>query len=417
MTRRPGRPFRLFEVVGLELEYPVVDGDLVPRCLVEPAFRRFHGRPTSDIEFDNVGFSNELAAHVFEIKTVEPVHALDRAERALLRGLKRFTALLRDEYGARLLPTGMHPFMQPTQTRLWPRAGQRIYRTYDRIFGIRGHGWLNVQASHVNLPFGTEEETVALHNAIACLLPYLPALAASSPIVEGRVGPYVDNRLAFYRTNQRRIPQITADVIPEFVGSFREYRARILRPIYRALDAIPGGDVIQHEWVNSRGAIVRFMRRAIEIRVLDVQECVRADVAIAVFVRGVLRWMVEQIRAGAMPLPPHDVLVADLGRTVRRGSLARVAAPHLIVRGPGRPNTARDVLAALLERAEHRVAAAERPYLSLIADRIGRGNLSERIAAAVRRRAPRAGTRRREAIRGLYEELAVCLERNEAWSG
>ena len=33
---------------------------------------------TSDIEFDNVGFSNELAAHVFEIKTVDPVRTRSR---------------------------------------------------------------------------------------------------------------------------------------------------------------------------------------------------------------------------------------------------------------------------------------------------------------------------------------------------
>ena len=415
MTSVPGAPYRLFEVVGLELEYPVVDDRLEPRCLVEPAFRWFHGRPTSDIEFDNVGFSNELAAHVFEIKTVDPVRTLHRAERQLLAGLQRFTAALRARFDARLLPTGMHPFMHPSATTLWPRAGQRIYRTYDRIFGIRGHGWLNVQASHVNLPFGTEEETVVLHNAIACLLPYLPALAASSPIYEGRIGPYVDNRLAFYRTNQRRIPRITGDVIPEFVGSFREYRSRILKPIYRDLDGIPGGDVIQHEWVNSRGAIVRFMRRAIEIRVVDVQECVRADVAIAVFVRGALRWMVERIRAGAMPLPEHRMLVADFGRTVRDGSGARVTAAHLASRPRVPPRTVRHALEALLEHAESRVARPELPYLAVIADRLRRGSLSEQIASAVRRRASRQGARQRAAIRGIYEELAGCLERNELW--
>lgn len=415
MKRGPAPPYGLFEVVGLELEYPVVDGRLEPRCLVEPAFRWFHGRPTSDIEFDNVGFSNELAAHVFEIKTIDPVRALDRAERQLVSGLRRFAEVLQARFGARLLPTGMHPFMRPDATTLWPRAGQRIYRTYDRIFGIRGHGWLNVQASHVNLPFGTEEETVAMHNAIACLLPYLPALAASSPIYEGRIGPYVDNRLAFYRTNQRRIPRITGDVVPEFVGSFREYRGRILERIYRDLDVIPGGDVIRHEWVNSRGAIVRFMRRAIEIRVIDVQECVRADVAIAVLVRGALRWMVERIRAGDMPLPAHPMLVADFGRTVRDGSRARVVATHLAGRSRGRSRSARHVLEALLEHAESRVARTERPYLALIADRLRRGNLSEQIAAAVRRRAPRASARRRAAIREVYEELAACLERNETW--
>ena len=51
---------------------------------------------------------------------------------------------------------------------------------------------MNVQSCHLNLPFGDEEETVAMHNAAACLLPYLPALTASSPMYDGRLGPLVD---------------------------------------------------------------------------------------------------------------------------------------------------------------------------------------------------------------------------------
>ena len=74
------RPYRLFEVTGIELEYPVVDGDLNARCLVEPLFRRIAGRPTSDAEYRETIFSNELAAHVFEIKTREPERSLARAE-------------------------------------------------------------------------------------------------------------------------------------------------------------------------------------------------------------------------------------------------------------------------------------------------------------------------------------------------
>jgi len=413
----PGDPaaYRLFEVVGLELEYPVVDRELRPQCLVEPAFRLLHGRPTSDVEFDNVGFGNELAAHVFEIKTVHPQPTLDRAERQLVSGLGRFQRLLHEEFDARLLPTGMHPFMRPDQTALWPRAGRRIYRTYDRIFGIRGHGWLNVQASHVNLPFGTEAETVRLHNAIACLLPYLPALTASSPIYEGKIGPFVDNRLAFYRTNQQRIPIITGSVIPEFVDSFRDYRSRILKRIYRTLDDVPGGEVIQHEWVNSRGAIVRFMRRAIEIRVLDTQECVKADVAVAVYVRAVLRWMVQVMEEERMDLPPHAALVRDFDRVIRHGRNANVEAPHVVRQRARRRITAVEVLDWLLDRARGAVSAEERPYLRLVADRLREGNLSERIARRVRRDAPRGGSRRREAIRRTYEELADCLERNVLW--
>jgi carboxylate-amine ligase len=412
----PRRPYRPFEVVGLELEYSVVDADLVPQCLVEPAFRHYRGRPTSDIESANVGFSNELAAHVFEIKTVRPQRHLDRAERQLVNGLERFARLLDSVFGARLLPTGMHPFMRPEDTRLWQRAGQRIYRTYDRVFGIGGHGWLNVQASHVNLPFGTEEETMRLHTAIVCLLPYLPALSASSPIYEGSIGPYVDNRLSFYRDTQRRIPLITGSVVPEIVGSFREYRSRILKPIYRALDDVPGGNVLQHEWVNSRGAIVRFMRQAIEIRVLDVQECVRSDVAIALFVRESLRWIVECLREGTLTPPPHAVLVQDLSAVIRDGSLAAVAAPHLRLRSR-RPPTARAVLQHLLEQIVERVPERERVYLPTLSERVTFGSLSERIASRIRLRAPRRGARQRAVIREVYEELAVCLRRNTPWHG
>jgi len=408
------RRYRLFEVVGLELEYPIVSARLEPRCLVEPAFRSMRGRPTSDLELEHVGFSNELAAHVFEIKTLEPVPSLDTAERHLVRGMREFAGVLESEHGARLLPTGMHPFMRPSETRLWRRAGRRIYRTYDRIFGIRDHGWLNVQASHVNLPFGTEAETIAMHTAIACLLPYLPAVAASSPICEGRIQPFADTRLWFYRTNQARFPIITGDVVPEYVDSFAEYRRLVLKRIYRRLDDVPGGDVIQHEWVNSRGAILRFMRQAIEIRILDTQECIKADVAIAAFVRAALRWMVDALREGTLQAPPHETLVHDFDATVRAGRAARVAAPHLRRRG-SRAVIARVVLERLLELCEPYLRPKERQYAALIERRIARGNLSERIVQTVRRLAPNGGERRRRAITDVYNELASCLVENETW--
>lgn len=409
MTR--ARPYRLFEVVGLEIEYAVVDEALRPVPAVAETLAAIHGRPTSETDQRAVGYSNELVAHVFEIKTLRPARRLDAAERNLYAGVRRTAAVL-ERHGRRLLPTGMHPLLRPEDTALWPRAGRRIYAAYDRIFGTQGHGWRNVQASHVNLPFGTEREAVLLHNATACLLPYLPAIAASSPIVQGRLAPELDRRLVYYRANQRRIPIITGGIVPEFVTSFADYRRRILRPIYRALDAVPDGAVLKHEWVNSRGAIMRFMRRAIEIRVLDTQECVKADVAIAAFVRGALRWMVAELSAGRMALPPHAVLVEDFGRVVRYGRHARVAAPHF---SSGASTTARDVLAGLADRARDALHPAERAYVRIVADRLDRGSLAERIVAAVRRHA-RRGRPSCRAIAGVYEDLAKCLVNNELFA-
>ncbi|HEX2164951.1 MAG TPA: glutamate-cysteine ligase family protein, partial [Thermoanaerobaculia bacterium] len=383
------------------------------------AFRRVRGRPTSDVEVGRAGFSNELAAHVFEIKNPAPLESLVEAEAALVDGVRFFDDLLAREWGARLLPTGMHPLMDPAREgELWRRSGRRIYETYDRVFGVRGHGWLNLQSCHVNLPFGeTEAETVRLHDAIALLLPYLPALAASSPLVEGALGPAVDNRLAFYRGNQRRVPSIAGGVVPEPMVSFAHYRRHVLGRIYRDLDPIPEAAPLHHEWVNSRGAIVRFYRDSIEIRVLDTQECVAMDVANAAFVRGALRRLVARMEAGEVETPPHATLVADYEAAVADGTAARVAAPHLRRAagvGEGGALSAGDLLAGLVEDARSALAAEERPSLDRVAARLAGGNLSERIR---RRLAPVPERHRRAAIVELYRELADHLRANRPWEG
>lgn len=411
--------YRLFEVVGLELEYAIVDEDLRPRCLLEEAFRQAHGRRTSDIESGQVGFSNELAAHVFEIKTLEPRSSLARIEAELVEGLGFFRGVLEERLGARLLPTGMHPFMRPADTTLWRRAGRAIYETYADLFQIRQHGWLNVQASHINLPFDSEAKTVAMHNALACLLPYLPALAASSPIYEGEFGRALDNRLEFYKVNQRRIPVITGQVVPEYIDSFSDYRRLVFTPIRQALRGLPGSDRLRAEWVNSRGAIMRFSRRALEIKLLDVQECIKSDVAIAVFVRGVLRSLVRRLQEGSLTLPDRTVLVHDLDVAIREGTGGYVQAPHLLQRARRRRGgvRVRRVLEQLLEEADAVIGQAERAYLPIIERRIRHGNLAERIVHQVRRRSGKRGTNTKAAIRSVYGELMDCLDENRPWEG
>ena len=74
----------------------------------------------------------------------------------------------------------------PLQTPLAPgaRTGRRVYDAYARIFDVHTHGWMNVHAAHLNLPLGRGTEAIAMHNASALIIPYLPALAASSPIFD-----------------------------------------------------------------------------------------------------------------------------------------------------------------------------------------------------------------------------------------
>ncbi|MBW3569476.1 MAG: RimK-like ATPgrasp N-terminal domain-containing protein [Gemmatimonadetes bacterium] len=414
---RGERHYRPFEVAGMELEYPTVDRDLNVVSLVEPAFRVLAGRGTSDVDLGAVGFSNEIADHVFEIKTQPPMRSLADAERVLAEGIQRFSALLHAEFGARLMPTGMHPWFDPRKGRLWTRSGLRIYTTYARLFDVRTHGWMNVHAAHLNLPLGREVDAMAMHTAAALLIPYLPALAASSPMYDGDLQPAVDGRLAWILEHQARIPESCGALVPEYVDSFADYKKRILAPMYRALDRLPDTGAIRHEFFNTRGAILRFARRAMEVRVLDTQECVKMDVAVAVFVRAALKQLTARVAAGRVELPEHAVLVEDFRACIRDGSAARVRAPHLDVdRDADGAADARTALRHLLAGARRAVRKDEAAYLDLVARMIETGTLSERIRAEMAPFAQADDETFTEGARRIYIELIDCLEANEPWA-
>ncbi|MBR9988218.1 MAG: RimK-like ATPgrasp N-terminal domain-containing protein [Gemmatimonadetes bacterium] len=414
--RRDAPPYQLFEVAGLELEYPTVDEDLDVVALVEPAFRTIAGRGTSDIELDRVGFSNEIADHVFEVKTLDPVRSLSEADEAIVTGIRRFSEVLKQEWGARLLPTAMHPWFDPQDARLWTRSGLRIYTTYAQIFDIRTHGWMNVHATHLNLPFGSEQETMAMHTAAAMLIPYLPAIAASSPVHDGRLQSFTDARLGWILQHQSRIPETCGRMVPEYIDSFAAYRRDILQPMYAAIDRFSHSEAIRHEFLNSRGAVLRFARRALEVRVFDTQECVRMDVAITVFARAALQQLTGEVLAGTIKPPPVDTLVEDFHACVRDGTRAFVRAPHLTGTTDGAGVAAVVVLRDLLERAHRSVVARDAGYLPLVEQVIAQGSLSERIRARLEPHAL-SETALRRALREVYRELADCLISNEPWHG
>jgi hypothetical protein len=84
-----------------------------------------------------------------------------------------------------------------------------------------------------------------------------------------------------YRHNCDRIPSLTGRVVPERAFSRREYEELIYTGMLRDIAPLDPERILQKEWLNARGAIARFDRGSIEIRVLDIQECPRADLACA----------------------------------------------------------------------------------------------------------------------------------------
>jgi gamma-glutamyl:cysteine ligase YbdK (ATP-grasp superfamily) len=301
----------LFEGFGIEIEYMIVDRQsLDVRPFSDRVLQAAAGEITSEVEVGELCWSNELMSHVIELKTNGPAPRIEGLAQFFQRDVQRINGIL-EASGAALMSSAMHPWMDPDrEAKLWPHEYNEVYSMYDRIFDCRGHGWSNLQSMHINLPFTGDDEFARLHAAIRVLLPLLPGLACSSPFALGRNTGFLDYRMEVYRHNARRVPSLSGEVIPEPVYSEQAYRSEILARMYRDITPHDPERVLQHEWLNSRGAIARFDRNAIEIRVLDTQEAPVADLAIGAavshlvqgFATGALAEHERQARLAVAPL-------------------------------------------------------------------------------------------------------------------
>jgi glutamate---cysteine ligase / carboxylate-amine ligase len=288
-----------FAGYGIELEYMLVDRRTLSACPLADQLLRQGETWQADVERGAMGWSNELALHVVEVKNLRPLPTLEGLLAPFAGEIAALDARLA-ALDARLMPTAMHPWFVPQrEARLWSHDGADLYERYDRVFDCRRHGWANLQSMHINLPFADDDEFARLHAAIRLVLPILPALAASSPIVEGHPTGWLDYRMKVYRTHQSRVAATIGEVIPDSVDSIAAYENDILTPMYRAIAPLDPDGVLQHEWLNARGAIPRFERNAIEIRVIDVQECPQADLAIAAAAVAVIRRLYDTVPLAA----------------------------------------------------------------------------------------------------------------------
>lgn len=288
--------WHLFEASGIELEYMLVDAKTLDvRPMADSVLALLNGgNVQSDAVCGPVTWSNELALHVLELKVSQPTKSLRKIagyfEQAIL-GLGEHL----DRCGLRLMPTAMHPWMLPQkEVVLWPHEYWEVYQAFDKIFDCRSHGWGNVQSVHLNLPFCGDDEFRRLHAAIRLVLPLLPALAASSPVIEGQFSGQADTRMSHYARHCQALQCLTGHLIPESIQSQSEYTQTILDPIEAAIAPFNAEGNLRAEFVNARGAIARFDRGSIELRVMDVQEYPGADVAICAAVTAVLRELVAE---------------------------------------------------------------------------------------------------------------------------
>jgi carboxylate-amine ligase len=297
------------------------------------------------------------------------------------------------------------------ETKLWSHENNEVYEIYNKIFDCRGHGWSNLQSTHLNLPFYDDEEFAKLHAAVRIILPLLPAICASSPILDGQYTGLLDTRLKYYKTNQSKIPSITGRVIPEAVFSKRNYLNTIYEKIKSDIAPFNTDNVLNPIWVNSRGAIPRFDRGSIEIRIMDIQECPVADLAIVTLVIETLKCLVQGtlIDFDTQMKWKTDALSQILERTTEKGQDATIGnIEYLRAFGFDGPEaTAADlwkhILAKILNSG-NQVVQHWRKELDVI---LNEGTLSKRLMSAL------GDQPSQEKIISVYKQLAGCLAQNK----
>lgn len=410
MMQQPPR-IHLFQGYGIELEYMLVDRDtLKVKPLTDELIKHETGAYQSDFENGIVTWSNELVLHVVELKSTRPELNFNVLENAFAENVRRINGILAAS-NTMLMPTAAHPFMDPlSETKIWPHENNEVYRIYNKIFDCRGHGWSNLQSTHLNLPFYDDEEFAKLHAAVRLVLPLLPALCASSPILDGKFTGALDTRLKYYKANQAKIPSITGRVIPEAVFSKRIYLNTIYEKIKSDIAPYDPEKVLNPIWVNSRGAIPRFDRGSIEIRLMDIQECPAADMSIVTVVIETIKALVTEkfIDVESQMKWKTDFLAQILEHSIQHGQETIVnQCEFLKMFGfTGNSATLRELWQHIFERlarAGNTAVAGCRPEMDVI---LREGTLAQRIVKAVGK------DHSKENITLTYKRLADCLAQN-----
>lgn len=365
--------------IGTEHEFSINDSGFHPLPVSDQILKEICGSFESEILFGDVRLAKELQKTVIEMVPRSPAEEIAALESQLTGGLSRFYRIFGNRY--RLLGLGMHPTARVPEIPVWDHDEGEYYRTYDRVFDIRQHGWLNIQALQINLSFRDSRELISRFNRIRSLLPYLIAITASSPVVEGKLTGSCDNRLLFYRQNQKELPEICGGIIPEKIRTVADHKHR-MENIWRELRSCDAG-ILCEEWVDSSGVIVRFSRKCLEVKALDEQESIRSDMAFAAFVRPLLRCHSLPVETG------QDALLDMTERAIRQGTFGL-----------------KDELRQLYDLAWRNATPDERTYLPVVRDRIENGCLAERIAGRISRG---------ETIPTVLADMETCLRKNRAY--
>ena len=143
MTKAMHEALRALSPIGTEHEYSINDMNCRPLTISDRIIERIAGRVDHEVHFGGILVSKELQKHAIELIPKRP-GSLSFLESNLYQGLCELYRATNFEYG--FMGLGMHPLLKLNETTYWDHDEQEYYQVYDRLFNIKQHGWLNIQA-------------------------------------------------------------------------------------------------------------------------------------------------------------------------------------------------------------------------------------------------------------------------------
>lgn len=318
---------------------------------------------------------------------------------------------LADQLEARLLPSGMHPWMGAERAESWPHGPATQDEMMQRLFGAARHGFCNQQALRLSLPFASDVEFERLFGALRFVMPLLPALSASSPFAEGKRGPAMSCRIGARRDYFASELDFFDSLIPKASSCREEYRSEVVQPLQSALQKRKADGTLHPLQVCAHGIVADFDAGLVHIHMLDMQECLQSDIAVCAAVSAITAWVQSEESASLRQLSewPRARLSELLELTLVSGGQA-VLRDGEFLRAFGFPEghtcRTRDLWQHLLEEkiAKSSLTQEVMPALSTI---VFEGSLAKRML----RKLPDGWTD--EDLYNLYRQIADCLANDE----
>ncbi len=384
----------LFEATGFGLQYLVVDKDTLN---ISATGVELPADNAAKI-IGELQRKSDPASHVLVLRTIGPTANIPSLEAGFRAEVRTTNAALASTERV-LLPVSVHPLRHAVKEN-GPGEHDPVPDPVLRDLAS-GDPW----SVHLDLPFANDDEFSKLHTAIRMVLPIIPALCACSPIMNGEVTGLMDTRMHQYLTRQQRFPELMGPLIPEAVFNQEDYYRVIFEPIARALQPLDTDGVMDYQLLNGRGAIARFDRGDIRIRVMDVQECPSADLAIAEMIVAVLKAMVAgKWVSNYLQRAWHesDLLAIFRDVIVHAGDTVIANKDFLLMFGMRHESaTANELWRHLYQQLRADLSEGARVRIAHILDQ---GCLAQRI---IKRTGEKPS---RERIIEVYREMAACLE-------